>query len=90
MKKRWANNNEFKEKMMQIYKSRKGKKRPNEFCEKQKQNAKGNSNVKGYKWYTDGVNNIRCPEGQQPDNYWLGRSGTPHNQYTKNKKERIS
>lgn len=45
--------------------------------------GKENSNVKGYRWYTDGVNNIRCPEGKQPDNYQLGKSGTHHNQYTK-------
>ena len=38
--------------------------RSDKFCEKQRQNATGNTNVRGYKWYTDGVNNIRCPEGQ--------------------------
>ena len=68
-----------------MYKSRVGQKRSNEFREKQRQNAKNNTNVKGYKWYTDGISNIRCPEGQQPDNYHLGRSGIHSNQYTKQK-----
>ena len=83
IKERWKNDKEFIEKMKQMYESRIGEKRSDEFREKQRQNAKGNSNVKGYRWYTDGVNNIRCPEGKQPDNYQLGKSGTHHNQYTK-------
>lgn len=85
IKERWKNDNEFIEKMKQMYESRIGEKRSDEFREKQRQNAKGNVNVKGYRWYTDGVNNIRCLEGKQPDNYHLGRSGTHHNQYTKQK-----
>lgn len=32
-----------------------------------------------------GINNIRCPEGHQPNNYQLGKSGIHHNQYTKQK-----
>lgn len=89
IKERWKNDKEFIEKMKRMYELRIGKKRSDEFREKQRQNAKGNSNVKGYKWYTDGINNIRCKEGQQPNNYWLGRSGIHHNQYTKNR-EKIS
>ena len=85
LKERWKNDEEFVNKMTQIYKSRIGQERSDEFCEKQRQNATGNTNVRGYKWYTDGVNNIRCPEGQQPDNFYLGKSGIHHNQYTKPK-----
>lgn len=85
LKDRWENDEEFVDKMMQIYQSRVGQKRSNEFCEKQRQNAKGNTNVKGYKWYTDGKNNIRCKEGEQPDNYFPGKSGVHNNQYTKQK-----
>lgn len=86
IKERWKNDMEFVEKMTKMYESRVGEKRTNEFCEKQRKNAKGNTNVKGYRWYTDGTNNIRCPEGQQPDNYYLGKSGIHHNQYTKAEK----
>lgn len=85
IKERWKNDKEFVEKMMRLAKQRIGQKRTDEFREKQRQNAKGNTNVRGYRWYTDGENNIRCPEGCQPDNYHLGRSGTHHNQYTKPK-----
>ena len=85
LKERWENDEEFVNKMRQIYQSRIGKKRSDEFCEKQRQNAKGNTNVRGYKWYTDGENNVRCPEGQQPENYYPGRVGIHHNQYTKAK-----
>ena len=85
LKERWENDEEFVNKMRQIYQSRIGQKRSNEFCEKQRQNAKGNTNVRGYKWYTDGENNVRCPEGQQSENYYPGRVGIHHNQYTKAK-----
>lgn len=85
IRERWKNDKEFIEKMTKMYESRVGKKRTDEFREKQRQNAKGNTNVKGYRWYTDGTNNVRCPEGHQPNNYQLGRSGIHHNQYTKQK-----
>lgn len=75
LKERWENDEEFVNKMIQIYQSRIGQKRSDEFCEKQRQNAKGNTNVRGYKWYTDGENNVRCPEGQPPENYYPGRVG---------------
>ena len=72
LKDRWEDD-EFRAKMNRIYQSRIGRDRGESFREKQRENAKGNTNVRGYKWYTNGICDIRCTEGSQPAGYSHGR-----------------
>lgn len=83
LRNKWKNDKEFKDKMHKMYLSRIGIKRSEEFKENQRKNALGNTNVMGKKWYNNGVKNIRCFEGQQPENFYLGKLGKHFNQYTK-------
>lgn len=64
-KKRW----EDEDYRIKNIESRTGLKRSDDFKNKQSENAKGNTNVRGMHWYNNGINEIRayeCPEGYIP------------------------
>lgn len=60
-----------------------GKKRSDKTKQKHREDAKGNTNVRGYHWYNNGVNLVRalnCPDGYTKG---VGNLRKNKNQYTK-------
>lgn len=88
MKNLWHNDPDFIKSMQHSIQKRIGQKRSEEFKEAQRIRAQGNTNVKGYKWYTNGIKSIRCLPGQEPEGFYPGKGGIHSNQYLK--KEIIS
>lgn len=50
-----------------------GLKRSEDFKYRQHLAALGNTNVKGYKWFNNGIKNIRCLEQNKPDGFIPGK-----------------
>lgn len=89
MKNLWHNDPDYMESMKLAIKKKTGQKRTAEFKEGQRKRAQGNTNVKGYKWYTNGIKSVRCIPGNQPEGFYRGKGGKHSNQYIA-KKEKIS
>ena len=76
-KKRWECE-EYRNKMIELLT---GQKRSDEFKHGQAERAKGNTNVRGYHWYNNGVELIRakeCPDGFVPGVGNLRKNANQH------------